>query len=398
MKMSPDSAKQELGSPTRFLRTLLGVVLVIVVIVLAVNITAFRFMIQPENIGLAQMVSGWGRTYKPILHDRTEADYLFFGASWVRDLFDPQMLQEDYGIETFNFGVSGGKAYENRRFLQSALAVNNPEAVFLNLDSFDRHPTQRRVSLGFDDRLLNMTEEGDVYPYANAWRAYMIGFGGAAVGHNLEFLSHIMDIKSGKSREETVRSYDQFDFGANADVLNSHYQKIFSSKLSPSDVERFAGSGDDSLLLLDQLENAVGLACSEGVDVKAFTIPQPIFKYGCEADTGLEMLYFDKLQELSATCESDVSMHVYNYPNKVTLEAYYTDEPLSYFYREDGHPRPTLGRLIFANALDLPFVGEHMTKADDFGVEVMSLDRSEAEAVISEKKAGCAGGWAGLQE
>ena len=95
MKMSPDSAKQELGSPTRFLRTLLGVVLVIVVIVLAVNITAFRFMIQPENIGLAQMVSGWGRTYKPILHDRTEADYLFFGASWVRDMFDPQMLQED---------------------------------------------------------------------------------------------------------------------------------------------------------------------------------------------------------------------------------------------------------------------------------------------------------------
>ena len=398
MQKKSDHVEQEFGSAARFLKVLLGVVALIVVIVLAVNVTAFRFMVQPENIGLAQMVSGWGRTYKPILHDRTEADYLFFGASWVRDLFDPQMLQEDYGLETFNFGVSGGKAYENRRFLQSALAVNNPKAVFLNLDSFDRLPTQRRVSLGFDDRLLNMTEEGEVYPYAHAWRTYMIGFGGAAVGHNLEFLGYVMDIKSGKTKEETVRSYDQFDFEANADILDNQHQKIFTSEPVPLDVERSDGSGGDYPQLLDQLEVAVELACSEGVDVKAFTIPQPIFKYGCEADIGLEMLYFDKLQELSATCESDVSMHVYNYPNKVTLEAYYTDEPLSYFYREDGHPRPTLGRLIFANVLDLPFVGEHMTKADDFGVEVMSLDRREAEAVISEKKAGCAGGWAGLQE
>lgn len=84
-----------------------------------------------------------------------------------------------------------------------------------------------------------------------------------------------------------------------------------------------------------------------------------------------------------------VSMHPYNYPNKVTLEACYTDKPLSYFYREDGHPRPTFGRLIFANVLDLPIVGEQITVADDFGIGLMSKERSEAEKIISEKKAGC---------
>ncbi|MFY8018122.1 MAG: hypothetical protein ACOVN9_08405, partial [Inhella sp.] len=122
------------------LRWILAMAALLWLFVIGINGTAFFVIAAPENQRILQNNVGWERTYKPMIHDRLRPEVAVFGASWARDAFDYEEITEILGRPFFNHAVSGGQPYENRRFLQSALAEGNLQVVLLNLNSFQRHP------------------------------------------------------------------------------------------------------------------------------------------------------------------------------------------------------------------------------------------------------------------
>ena len=76
-------------SPQRFLWIFASIVLASTLLVAAVNLAAYRYMLRQENQTIVQLLSGWGRMYKPILYDEIKPEIAVFGASWARDGFDP---------------------------------------------------------------------------------------------------------------------------------------------------------------------------------------------------------------------------------------------------------------------------------------------------------------------
>jgi len=80
---------QARGAGRRFLRILAICVVTIASVVACINLVAYRYMLAEENQAIVQLLSGWGRIYKPILYDEIKPEVAVFGASWARDAFDP---------------------------------------------------------------------------------------------------------------------------------------------------------------------------------------------------------------------------------------------------------------------------------------------------------------------
>ena len=74
----------------RFLWIFALVVLLAASAVAAINLVAYRFMLRDDNQAIVQLLSGWGRMYKPILYDEIRPEVAVYGASWARDAFDPE--------------------------------------------------------------------------------------------------------------------------------------------------------------------------------------------------------------------------------------------------------------------------------------------------------------------
>ena len=140
----------------RFLRIFAICVVVIACIVASVNLVAYRYMLRENNQAIVQLLSGWGRIYKPILYDELKPGVAVFGASWARDAFDPIETGRLLGRRVFNHGVSGGTPYETRRFVDSALDNPQLEAAVINLDTFYRDELGARFRYGFDESILDV--------------------------------------------------------------------------------------------------------------------------------------------------------------------------------------------------------------------------------------------------
>ena len=93
---------QKQPAARRFLLVFIGCVVVIASLVATVNLIAYRYMLSPHNQPIVQLLSGWGRIYKPILYDEIKPEVAVFGASWARDAFDPIDTGKLLGRSLFN--------------------------------------------------------------------------------------------------------------------------------------------------------------------------------------------------------------------------------------------------------------------------------------------------------
>ena len=134
----------------RFLRIFAWCVSVTALVVAAVNLVAYNYMLHENNQTIVQLLAGWGRMYKPILYDEVKPNVAIYGASWARDAFDPEATGKTIGLKVFNHAVSGSTPYETRRFADSSLDNPNLQAAIINLNTFYRSEIGARVRYGFD--------------------------------------------------------------------------------------------------------------------------------------------------------------------------------------------------------------------------------------------------------
>jgi hypothetical protein len=381
---------QARGAGRRFLRILAICVVTIASVVACINLVAYRYMLAEENQAIVQLLSGWGRIYKPILYDEIKPEIAVFGASWARDGFDPIETSELLGRRVFNHGVSGGSAYETRRFADSALGNPNLQAAIVNLNTFFRNNTAARFRYGFDESILNVDAEHQPTPFVGLRRAYSLALGGWAVGANIKLISTILKRDRGVARPDYLDSYEQRNLTRRN--MKPLRERIFPN---PGDAPKPAAEiapPREVVVQEEELDILIEDFCANGVDIYAYFTPTHMYKRSCDVTASEELAALDYLRRKQRSCASRIQYFLFAYPNMVTLEGVLSPVEASYFYRPDGHPRPTAGLMMAASMFNRPFPpGTPAMLAEDFGVDLIS--HADAEGWVLERAARCEGDW-----
>lgn len=379
-------------SRARFhLKIIAATILAASTIVVSVNAATYMIVSQPKNADIGQMVSGWDRTFKPILYDAAKPDVLALGASWVRDAFDPKLIEAQSNVRLFNMGVSGGTSYEAERFLQSALASHRPQRVLLNINSLGDVAKARQAKFGFNEALLNVDEDNNPNRTVSASRIYAVLFSGAALGYGARVMQSWWQLRTGEPVDEALRSYDRMDFTesrAGLDAIATLHDD--GQSVDPVLMPRKRGGFSTRLT---RMSNIIDTLCAQGIDAHVYATAHHSLQSQCQPSYAPEMRVYDLLKEKAAMCAANMTWHTFEYPNAITLEGVWSQATESQYYRTDGHPRPTAGSLMLNTILGIePTVGSSEL-VSDFGTNLLDLDRDAAEQWLAERKARCDGEW-----
>lgn len=388
--METAPSQQNDRAARRFLRIFVAGVLVIATLVAAVNLVAYRYMLRPENQAIVQLLSGWGRTYKPILYDEIEPEVAVFGASWARDAFDPTETGRLLGRSFFNHGVSGGTQYETRRFADSALDNPNLQAAIINLNTFYRDETGARFRYGFDESILDVDADHQPNRFVPLRRAYSLALGGWAVGANVKLISTIMARDRGVAKPDYLESYEHGDLTRRN--LKSIRKRIFPSADQPGPAVTGATVLPPPHQEQAELEIMIDGFCDRGVDIYAYFTPSHTRQQDCDLEAGEERAALEFLRRKQHSCDARIHYYQFSYANAMTLEGVLSPVKSSVYYRPDGHPRPTAGLVMAARMFEKPFPeGTPAVLQQDFGVDLMT--HSDAEGWLLQRAARCQGDW-----
>jgi hypothetical protein len=377
----------------RFLRIFAIFVIVIALIVASINLAAYRYMLSENNQAIVQLLSGWGRIYKPILFDELKPNVAVFGASWARDAFDPIETSDLLGVKVFNHAVSGGTPYETRRFADSSL--DNPElkAAVINLDTFYRDELGARFRYGFDESILDLNSEHEPNPFVGLRRAYSLALGGWAVGANIKLISSIIARDRGAARPDYLESYQSANLTKSRYLIPETRQRIFPGFDGAEAVPHQQFPARFLVPEPAELDLLIDGFCANGIDVYAYFTPHHSRKpEECDPQAREELATLKFLRRKQTTCGAKIGYFDFSYPNVVTLEGVLTPVKSSEYYRPDGHPRPSVGLLMAASMFGNEFPPDTPTLLEqDFGVDL--LTHPDAEGWLLDRAARCEGDW-----
>lgn len=355
------------------------------------NLAVWHLAAQPRYQSNVQMTVGWARIMKPILADAYKPQIEVFGRSWARDAFDPETIGGLTAKRFFNHAVSGGTAYENRRFVQSQLAVNpDLQLAILNVNSFRQRLDEPVAHPGFDPSILNTDAEGRTQNGVSAARAFAITLSGASVGFDIKFADILYRQEVlGQSRFETLASYDRMDYSKRPKVPAARAHIIDGAARTTA-----ASNGDENRLQPD-FAIAVKALCDAHVDIAVYETPFSMSSDQCDATKSQGLETYDLIRSLQAHCASRISYYDFNYPNAITMEGVSRPTDKGIFYRSDGHPRPPTGQIMFAAIMGsaMPRQADGLKFDPDFGIDLMTLDRDAYRAWAADKGGRCMGKW-----
>lgn len=381
-----------LAAARRFLRIFAWCVAVTALVVASVNLVAYRYMLQEKNQSIVQLLAGWGRMYKPILYDEVKPQVAVYGASWARDAFDPDSTGQTIGLSVFNHAVSGGTAYETRRFADSSLDNPNLQAAIINLNTFHRSERGARVRYGFDESILDVDPEHKPNHWVALKRTYSLALTGAAAGANLKLISTLRARDSGAVPSDYLKAYQKADHTRRRDRMEIARQRIFPESGSATERPQPYSPPQTSSAQLAELEVMIDGFCGHGIDIYAYFTPSHVRQQTCDLQATEEFATLEFLRRKQTTCNASISYFAFSYPNAVTLEGVLTPVTSSKYYRPDGHPRPTMGVLMAASMFDREFPPDTPAVIEeDFGVDL--LTRPDTEGWLLERAARCEGDW-----
>ena len=374
----------------RFLSLLTFSILLVALMVATINLFAYRYMLREDNQAIVQLMSGWGRIYKPILYDELQPQIAIFGASWARDAFDPietgNLLQQT----VFNHAVSGGTAYETRRFGDAALDNRNLQAIIINLDTFYRHKPGARFRYGFDESVLDVDPDLNVNKWVEISRAYSLALGGWAVGANLKLMQAILARDQGVPKSQYLESYQHMDWTRRN--LEGVKKRLFPE---PDQVTRLSSTGSistDQIVDPVELELMIDRFCANEIEIYTYFTPTHSSQKTCDPSAVKEISTLQFLRRKQTSCKAQLRYFDFSHPNMVTLEGVLKSVGSSEFYRPDRHPRSSVGLLMAARMFERDFPHTSSKKLEnDFGVELLA--HSNAEGWLTEHAARCQGDW-----
>lgn len=370
-----------------FLRIFALAVLTVTGLVAAFNHFAHRELERPENQTIVQLLGGWSRVYKPILVDHLQPEGVVYGASWARDAFDPLALSSITGRDWYNHAVSGGTAYEMRRFIESSLDNPNLREVVINLDTFLTPASGIRRKQGFDETLLDQDADGRPTRWLGVRRWAATTLSGAAVGNNLEMLAALRARDRGDDVADYLESYDRFDFAGHEAAIEALRQAMASPAGAGAVAIASTGSLTEELPEppgKNDLDRALTMLCEREITIIGYFTPAMVLLGPSHLGLATQLHGLDLFRQHQATCRGTLRLFNFNYVNALTLDGLEAEGRYSEYFRTDGHPRPTIGELMAARMFGRPFpAGTPPAISADFGEDL--LQREDAEERLREQ-------------
>jgi len=349
-------------------------------------------MLQEKNQTIVQLLSGWGRMYKPILYDEVQPQVAVYGASWARDAFDPDATGRTIGLSVFNHAVSGGAPYETRRFADSSLDNPNLQAAIINLNTFYRAERVARVRYGFDESILDVDPEHKPNHWVPLKRTYSLALSGWAAGANLKLISTILARDRGAAPSDYLKAYEKANHTRRSGAMTAARQRVFPEPGTASAAPPPNASPQFAITQLAELEVMIDGFCENDIDVYAYFTASHMRKPECDSQAIKKLAALKLLRRKQAMCSARISYFDFAYANAVTLEGVLTPVTSSKYYRPDGHPRPTMGVLMAAVMFEREFPPDTPAVLEqDFGVDL--LTHEDAEGWLLRRAARCEGDW-----
>ena len=353
--------------------------------ILALNAMTVNYLTKEKNIALAQMIPGWGRQYKPIMYDTVKSKSVSFGASWVRDAFDPIISENITGSSFFNHGISGATAYESFRFIQSIIANSDLINAYINIESFYDPLNGQLKKQGFDEKILHIDQNGYKNDFVEIHRFKNLYTSGSSIGYNFQLSKARYLISSGQKIDTISPSYQLIDWNKYERELEQLRIKLFKPSVNKK---------SDNLTrkpTFNYLLASVGLLCDNDTKVHLYETPHHVFFKGCDEKYAHTTDLIEELNRLPRSCKKNLSYHSFRYPNAITLDAMLDKDQENKFYRPDGHPTPYLGIEILKKLHNLSY--DSKPNLEDFGVDLMKMPLNEMKAWVRNRQNRCSGVW-----
>tara|TARA_B110000438_G_scaffold294774_1_gene336698 strand:- start:310 stop:1497 length:1188 start_codon:yes stop_codon:yes gene_type:complete len=366
-------------------KQILIVLITALFIVVTFNILTVSFLKTKENIATAQMIPGWGRQYKPIMHDILKPEAVAFGASWVRDAFDPILSESLIGFTFFNHGISGGTSYETKRFVQSAISSSSMKHAYLNVESFYDAPEGSKKQYGFDENNLLIKKNGEPNVFVRLNRFKNLYTSGASINFNFQLIKARIKLMNGESIATISPSFQSINWTQHQSKLKEITKEIFSPN-GPTSINQSIKTPT-----FNDLKETVTILCEKNINVHVYETPHHSIFKGCNNKYNHTNYLRIQLEALKPQCGSNLTYHSFLYPNAITLEGIDSNKNSSIFFRPDGHPTPYLGLEMLKEI--------HSIKSDstsnliDFGTNLMDLSLDQTRNWIDRRKGRCQGNW-----
>ena len=166
----------------RYLTWFFGIAGAIVALAVAFNAIADAYILHHRAGASVQLVSGFERVLKPAWLVSVKPSMVFIGSSRARIAFDPTLVNPEFHVASFNYGVSSASAYETRRYIQDAAAQPFVKTIFVALDAFTSGSAAQPFGGGFDELRLAVTPQGQPTPRRDLWLFTSRYLSGGALG------------------------------------------------------------------------------------------------------------------------------------------------------------------------------------------------------------------------
>lgn len=312
--------------------------------VAGLNLAAGRLLAREPRAESLQLLGDFARPLKPAWLERSDASLVLIGNSRIRDGFDPALIRRELGVSAFNFGVSGGTAYEAFRYAQHALAQPQTRTVVIGASAFAAGSDGQPYGFGFDEADLAVDAQGRPNTNPLRRRAARALSGGAFGGHvqALWVLARLGG-HAPSARPDLIPAYRPMTADVLADGQRHHAGR--SVRLDPWNRR--------------QMERTLDLFCGGRVRGVFFFEPDhaSITAAWAANDAGglaaFREAVADGVARRNRDCGARLELWDFQRPSAITTEALPTAAQ-SRWYREAVHFRPTTGLLILRSILGAP--------------------------------------------
>ncbi len=166
----------------RYLAWFFGIAGAIVALAVGFNALSDAYILHHRAGASVQLVSGFERVLKPAWLVSIKPSMVFIGSSRARIAFDPTLVDPEFHVSSFNYGVSSASAYETRRYIQDAAAQPFIKTIVVALDAFTSGSRAQPFGGGFDELRLAVTPQGEPTPRRDLWLFTSRYLSGGALG------------------------------------------------------------------------------------------------------------------------------------------------------------------------------------------------------------------------
>lgn len=329
----------------RYLAWFFGIAGAIMALAVGFNALSDAYILHHRAGASVQLVSGFERVLKPAWLVSIKPSMVFIGSSRARIAFDPTLVDPEFHVSSFNYGVSSASAYETRRYIQDAAAQPFIKTIVVALDAFTSGSRAQPFGGGFDELRLAVTPQGEPTPRRDLWLFTSRYLSGGALGMHALGVWLLARLGPGQ-------------LAADRPDIFTEYGHMTPAKFRHEMTRRAERTMHLTGWQKSELQKSLDALCSSKAEVYFYFPPDnlAIIAY-YRANDAQGFAAFKK------TVRNDVIRHNASCPNKVHLFDFMMPSPItrddaaaygreSRYYLDPIHVRPQTGLLLLKRMLE----------------------------------------------